>query len=42
VPWERVTVTDRGLTMDYDVNETSINALENWLRATIVEKIPGA
>jgi hypothetical protein len=35
-------VTRKGLTMDYDVGETSINALENWLRALIKGRIPGA
>ena len=41
IPWARVTRDGPTLKMDLDAEATPINALEDWLRRTIVERIPG-
>lgn len=41
IPWSRLTRERRAFRMDLDVEATSINALEDWLRERIVERIPG-
>jgi hypothetical protein len=41
IPWSRITREGATLRMDLDVESTSINALEDWLRRVIVERIPG-
>jgi hypothetical protein len=40
IPWSRLTREGRAFRMDLDVEATSINALEDWLRERIVEHIP--
>ncbi len=42
LPWARVRRSGPALEMDLDVEATPINALEDWLRVKIVERIPGA
>lgn len=42
IPWSRLTRERRAFTMDLDVEATSINAFEDWLRERIVEHIPGS
>ena len=42
IPWTRVTRHGRTLSLDLDVEATPINALEDWLRVHVVERIPGA
>jgi len=41
IPWTRITRNGETLTMDIDAESTPINALEDWLRRVIVERIPG-
>jgi len=41
IPWTRITRNGETLTMDIDADSTPINALEDWLRRVIVERIPG-
>lgn len=41
IPWSRLTREHRAFKMDLDVEGTSINALEDWLRERIVDRIPG-
>lgn len=42
VPWLRVTRYGTTLELDFDVERSPINALEDYLRVHIVEKLPGA
>ena len=42
IPWSSVRREARAFTFDDSVDATPINAFENWLRRTIVERIPGA
>ena len=42
IPWDRIQLTHRALRMDLTVDETPINAGENWLRTKIVRRIPGS
>jgi len=42
IPWNRATRDGPTLVTDFTVDATPINALEDWLRVHIVEKIPGA
>lgn len=42
IPWSRLTREHPAYRMDLDVESTSINALEDWLRERIVEHIPGS
>jgi hypothetical protein len=42
VPWNRVTPRGATLQLDFGCDSTPINALEDWLRVKIVEKIPFA
>jgi hypothetical protein len=42
VPWSRLTPEGPTIRLDVDVESTPINAFEDYLRVTIVEKIPGA
>ena len=42
IPWNRATWKGPTLVTDFTVEATPINALEEWLRVHIVEKIPGA
>lgn len=42
IPWRRLTRDGRAFKMDLDVESTSINALEDWLRERIVDHIPGS
>jgi hypothetical protein len=39
IPWTRLTREGPTIAMDLDVEATSINALEDWLRTRIVERI---
>jgi hypothetical protein len=41
IPWSRVTRDGPLLKMDLTLAATPINAFEDWLRRTIVERIPG-
>jgi sporulation protein YlmC with PRC-barrel domain len=41
IPWSRVRREGPTLVIDLDVEATPINALEDWLRRTIVGRIPG-
>jgi sporulation protein YlmC with PRC-barrel domain len=41
IPWSRITHSGPTLKMDLDAESTPINALEDWLRRVIVERIPG-
>lgn len=41
IPWSRVTREGTVLQMDMEVGDTPINALEDWLSRTIVQRIPG-
>ena len=41
IPWARITRDGETLTMDIDAESTPINALEDWLRRVVVERIPG-
>jgi hypothetical protein len=40
-PWSRLEQERNGVKMDVVVESTPINALEDWLRKRIVERIPG-
>ena len=40
IPWTRVRVEKPFLRIDLDARATPIYALENWLRRTIIERIP--
>ena len=40
-PWNRLEHEKQAFKMDVDVESTPIQALEDWLRRTIVERIPG-
>lgn len=40
-PWNRLEQEKQAFKMDVDVESTPIQALEDWLRRTIVERIPG-
>jgi hypothetical protein len=40
-PWNRLERQKQNFKLDVDVDSTPINALEDWLRTTIVERIPG-
>ena len=42
IPWNRIQHSDRALRMDLAVDETPINAGENWLRTKIIRRIPGS
>jgi hypothetical protein len=42
LPWAGVTEQGPTLSIDVDVGATPIDAVEAWLRRTIVGKIPGA
>lgn len=42
IPWSRVAREGTNLRLDFDADATPIFALENWLRRTIVERIPGS
>ena len=42
IPWNRLTREHQAFRMDLDVESTSINALEDWLRERIVQRIPGS
>lgn len=42
IPWSRLAHEDPAFKMDLDVESTSINALEDWLRERIVDHIPGS
>jgi sporulation protein YlmC with PRC-barrel domain len=42
VPWQYVRPDGPTVTVDLDVEATPINALEDWLRVKIVERIPGS
>lgn len=42
IPWNRLTREHPAFKMDLDVESTSINALEDWLRERIVGHIPGS
>ena len=42
IPWTRLTPHGPGLALDLDAEATPVYALEDWLRRTIVERIPGA
>jgi hypothetical protein len=42
IPWTSVRREARAFTFDGTIDATPINALEDWLRRTIVERIPGA
>jgi sporulation protein YlmC with PRC-barrel domain len=42
VPWGHLQRQGPTITIDLDVEATPINALEDWLRVKIVERIPGA
>jgi hypothetical protein len=41
IPWSRVTRDGPTLRMDMVLDVTPINAVEEWLRRTIVDRIPG-
>jgi len=41
IPWSRLKHDGPSLEMDIDMEATPIPALEDWLRRTIVERIPG-
>ena len=40
IPWSRLRRDGTALRFDDDVESTPINALEDWLRRTIVERLP--
>jgi hypothetical protein len=40
IPWSRVQIEQPFLRIDLDARATPIYALENWLRRTIIERIP--
>jgi sporulation protein YlmC with PRC-barrel domain len=42
IPWSRISHHGPTIVMDLDVDATPIDALEDWLRVTIVERIPGS
>jgi hypothetical protein len=42
IPWNRLAREDPAFKMDLDVESTSINALEDWLRERVVDHIPGS
>jgi sporulation protein YlmC with PRC-barrel domain len=42
IPWTRITRDGPTLVMDIDAESTPIFALEDWLRRTIVERVPGS
>lgn len=42
IPWNRLTPDHNAFKLDLDVEATSINALEDWLREHVVEHIPGS
>ena len=42
IPWERVQRSKLSIAIDRAVDDTPINAFEDWLRAKIVDRIPGS
>jgi hypothetical protein len=40
-PWDRLERQTQAFRLDVDIHSTPINVLEDWLRTTIVERIPG-
>lgn len=42
IPWTRLEKQERMFRMDLKLESTPINKLEDWLRETIVERIPGS
>ena len=42
IPWHRMERQGPTLVVDFNADATPINALEDWLRVHVVEKIPGA
>lgn len=42
IAWEKLERTQLSLRFGSDVEETPINALEDWLRERIVERMPGS
>ena len=42
VPWQNVRPNGATIIVDLDVEATPINALEDWLRENVVERIPGS
>jgi len=42
IPWEKLEKTRLSLKLGEAVDDTPINALEDWLRERIVDRIPGS
>jgi hypothetical protein len=42
IPWRALDRTGLDLRVDFDAEDTPINAFEKWLRQRIVERIPGS
>jgi len=42
IPWENIQRSKLSILIDSAVDDTPINALEDWLRAKIVDRIPGS
>ncbi|MEO8624539.1 MAG: hypothetical protein ABI625_25885 [bacterium] len=42
IPWERLARHDHTLRFDSAVESTPINAVEDWLKRHVVERIPGS
>jgi hypothetical protein len=42
IPWSGISHEGPTLFMSQDVEETPINAIEDWLRVTVVERLPGS
>lgn len=41
IPWQNIQRSKLSVVIDRAVDDTPINAFEDWLRAKIVERIPG-
>jgi len=42
IPWKTLTRSKLSIKLDRAVGDTPIDALEDWLRAKIIERIPGS
>jgi sporulation protein YlmC with PRC-barrel domain len=42
VPWESVQRSKLSVTLDRSADDTPIIAMEDWLRVTIIERLPGS